>query len=61
MALCAVRHYLRNRKDVDQATYALINDLKARGMLDSTLVIWGGEFWAHDLQSGWPHEGELRP
>jgi hypothetical protein len=31
-------------KDVDQATYALINDLKTRGMLDSTLIIWGGEF-----------------
>ena len=31
-------------KDVDQATYALINDLKARGLFDSTLIIWGGEF-----------------
>jgi hypothetical protein len=31
-------------KDVDQATFALINDLKTRGMLDSTLIIWGGEF-----------------
>jgi hypothetical protein len=31
-------------KDVDQATYALINDLKTRGMIDSTLIIWGGEF-----------------
>jgi len=31
-------------KDVDQACYGLIQDLKARGMLDSTLVIWGGEF-----------------
>jgi uncharacterized protein (DUF1501 family) len=31
-------------KDVDQPTYALINDLKARGLLDSTLIIWGGEF-----------------
>ncbi len=30
--------------DVDQACYGLINDLKSRGMLDSTLVIWGGEF-----------------
>jgi uncharacterized protein (DUF1501 family) len=28
----------------DRATYALISDLKARGMLDETLVIWGGEF-----------------
>ena len=31
-------------KDVDQACYALIQDLKARGLLDSTLVVWGGEF-----------------
>jgi hypothetical protein len=31
-------------KDIDQATYALIKDLTARGMLDSTLIIWGGEF-----------------
>jgi hypothetical protein len=31
-------------KDVDQATYGLINDLKQRGLFDDTLVIWGGEF-----------------
>jgi len=31
-------------KDVDQATYGLINDLKTRGLLDDTLIIWGGEF-----------------
>ncbi len=30
--------------DVDQASAALITDLKQRGMLDETLVIWGGEF-----------------
>ena len=30
--------------DGDQAAAALIADLKARGMLDDTLVIWGGEF-----------------
>lgn len=28
----------------DKPTWALINDLKQRGMLDETLVIWGGEF-----------------
>lgn len=28
----------------DQATWALINDLKQRGMLEDTLVVWGGEF-----------------
>ncbi len=31
-------------KDVDQASAALITDLKQRGLLDDTLVIWGGEF-----------------
>lgn len=31
-------------KDVDQASAALIKDLKQRGLLDETLVIWGGEF-----------------
>jgi hypothetical protein len=31
-------------RDVDQPTYALINDLKSRGLLDETLIIWGGEF-----------------
>jgi len=31
-------------KDVDQANYALVTDLKSRGLLDDTLVIWGGEF-----------------
>ncbi|MDX1951258.1 MAG: DUF1501 domain-containing protein [Verrucomicrobiota bacterium] len=31
-------------KDVDQPCYGLIQDLKARGLLDSTLVVWGGEF-----------------
>ena len=30
--------------DVDQASAALITDLKRRGLLDDTLVIWGGEF-----------------
>jgi uncharacterized protein (DUF1501 family) len=31
-------------RDVDQACYGLITDLKNRGMLDDTLVVWGGEF-----------------
>ncbi len=31
-------------RDVDQASAGLIKDLKERGMLDDTLVIWGGEF-----------------
>ena len=31
-------------KETDQASAALVTDLKARGLLDDTLVIWGGEF-----------------
>ena len=30
--------------DVDQASAALVTDLKQRGLLDETLVVWGGEF-----------------
>ncbi len=30
--------------DIDQACYGLIQDLKQRGLLDETLVVWGGEF-----------------
>ena len=31
-------------RDVDQPCWALVQDLKSRGMLDDTLIIWGGEF-----------------
>jgi hypothetical protein len=31
-------------RDIDQPTWALLEDLKSRGLLDSTLVVWGGEF-----------------
>jgi hypothetical protein len=31
-------------RDVDQPTAALIQDLKERGMLEDTLIVWGGEF-----------------
>jgi uncharacterized protein (DUF1501 family) len=31
-------------KDIDQPTAALLADLKQRGMLEDTLVVWGGEF-----------------
>lgn len=34
----------RNCHDVDQGCWALVQDLKARGLLEDTLVIWGGEF-----------------
>ncbi len=31
-------------RDVDQACWGLVQDLKAKGLFDSTLIIWGGEF-----------------
>ncbi|MGB1126533.1 MAG: DUF1501 domain-containing protein [Phycisphaeraceae bacterium] len=37
-------HLPKRCKETDQATAALITDLKQRGMLDDTIVLWGGEF-----------------
>jgi hypothetical protein len=39
-------------KDVDQASAALVIDLKQRGLLDETLVIWGGEFGRTNFSQG---------
>ena len=39
-------------REVDQASAALIKDLKRRGMLDETLVIWGGEFGRTPMAQG---------
>ncbi len=38
--------------DVDQASAALVMDLKQRGMLDDTLVVWGGEFGRTNYSQG---------
>ena len=37
-------HHRKLAQDVDQALAGLIVDLKQRGMLDDTLIVWGGEF-----------------
>ncbi|MFL5342214.1 MAG: DUF1501 domain-containing protein [Gemmataceae bacterium] len=42
----------KNCKNTDQACTALIKDLKQRGLLDSTLVIWGGEFGRTPMVQG---------
>ena len=42
----------RQCKDTDQASAALITDLKQRGLLDDTLVIWGGEFGRTNYSQG---------
>lgn len=39
-------------KEVDQASAALVKDLKQRGLLDDTLVIWGGEFGRTSYSQG---------
>jgi len=42
----------KNCRNTDQASAALIKDLKQRGMLDDTLVIWGGEFGRTPMVQG---------
>jgi len=39
-------------RDVDQASAALVKDLKQRGLLEETLVIWGGEFGRTNYSQG---------
>ena len=44
---------IRNQcKNTDQATAALIKDLKQRGLLEDTLVVWGGEFGRTNYSQG---------
>ncbi len=45
-------------RDVDQGAAALIKDLKARGLLDETLVIWGAEFGRTPLRQGQDGDGK---
>ncbi len=39
-----IQQHAKLAKEIDQPIAALIKDLKQRGMLDDTLIIWGGEF-----------------
>ena len=39
-------------KDVDQASAALVKDLEQRGLLDDTLILWGGEFGRTPMGQG---------
>lgn len=52
-----VRDITKNCKDTDQASAALIKDLKQRGMLKDTLVIWGGEFGRTPMVQGGGNDG----
>lgn len=47
-----VKDLKANCKDTDQACTALVKDLKQRGLLDETLVIWGGEFGRTPMVQG---------
>jgi hypothetical protein len=47
----------KNCKDTDQACAALIQDLRQRGLLDQTLVIWGGEFGRTPMVQGGGNDG----
>jgi uncharacterized protein (DUF1501 family) len=38
------KHLPEKCRDIDRACAALVRDLKQRGLLDSTIVMWGGEF-----------------
>jgi uncharacterized protein (DUF1501 family) len=42
----------KNSQDTDQASAALVKDLKQRGLLDDTLVVWGGEFGRTPMVQG---------
>ena len=47
-----VKDLRKNCVDTDRAAAALIKDLKQRGLLDDTLVIWGGEFGRTPMVQG---------
>jgi hypothetical protein len=51
------RDIVKNAKDTDQASAALIKDLKQRGLLEDTLVIWGGEFGRTPMMEGLSDDG----
>ena len=48
--------------DIDRPIAALLADLKQRGLLDDTLVLWGGEFGPHQhhRKRRWPRPQQLR-
>ena len=51
---------LDTTRHVDRASAALITDLKQRGMLDETLVIWGGEFGRTPMAQGSGRDHHIR-
>ena len=47
----------KNCRDTEQASAALVADLKRRGLLDDTIVIWGGEFGRTPMVQGGGNDG----
>ncbi len=47
----------KNCRDTDRASAALVSDLKQRGLLDDTLVLWGGEFGRTPMVQGGTDDG----
>jgi hypothetical protein len=47
----------KNCKDTDQPCAALVKDLKQRGLLDDTIIIWGGEFGRTPMVQGGGDDG----
>lgn len=47
-----IDYHRRNAAQTDQPVAALLNDLKQRGLLDTTLVIWAGEFGRTPMRQG---------
>jgi hypothetical protein len=47
-----VKDLTANCRDTDQACAALVKDLKQRGLLENTLVVWGGEFGRTPMMQG---------
>ena len=52
-----VQGLTKNCKDTDRAGAALVKDLKQRGLLDDTLVLWGGEFGRTPMVQGGAYDG----
>jgi uncharacterized protein (DUF1501 family) len=48
----STEYHERNAAQTDQATGALLADLERRGLLDSTLVVWAGEFGRTPMMQG---------
>jgi hypothetical protein len=54
------KNHLARAAQTDKGVAGLLADLKARGLLDSTLVIWGGEFGRSPVSDGGPGGAEGR-